>query len=101
MNDLQVPKGALILVGDGRKALFLRNKGAQTHIELTAERVLEQDDPPTREQGTDRPGRPPDPGHRPGAVELEFGRVLQPMAQAGDPADPCVGIVCGRTVYIT
>lgn len=57
MNDVQVPNGALILVGDGRKALFLRNKGAQTHIELTAERVLEQDDPPTREQGTDRPGR--------------------------------------------
>ena len=57
MNDLQVPNGALILVGDGRKALFLRNKGAQTHIELTTERVLEQDDPPTREQGTDRPGR--------------------------------------------
>ena len=57
MNDVQVPNGALILVGDGRKDLFLRNKGAQTHVELTAERVLEQDDPPTREQGTDRPGR--------------------------------------------
>ena len=57
MIDLQVPNGALVLVGDGRKALFLRNKGAPTHIELVAERVLEQDDPPTREQGTDQPGR--------------------------------------------
>jgi len=57
MIDLEVPAGALILVGDGRKALFLRNKGAPTHVELTVERVLEHPDPPTREQGTDRPGR--------------------------------------------
>jgi len=57
MIDLQVPSGALVLVGDGRKALFLRNKGAPTHIELVTERVLEQSDPPTREQGTDKPGR--------------------------------------------
>jgi len=57
MIDLQVPSGALVLVGDGRKALFLRNKGAPTHIELVTERVLEQADPPTREQGTDKPGR--------------------------------------------
>jgi protein required for attachment to host cells len=54
---LQIPAGALILVGDGRKALFLRNKGAPTHVELAVERVLEQADPPTHEQGTDRPGR--------------------------------------------
>lgn len=57
MIDLEVPAGALILVGDGRKALFLRNKGAPTHVELTVERVLEHPDSPTREQGTDRPGR--------------------------------------------
>jgi protein required for attachment to host cells len=57
MSELEIPAGALILVGDGRKALFLRNKGAPTHVELAVERVLEQDDPPTREQGTDRPGR--------------------------------------------
>ena len=57
MIELQVPAGALILVGDGRKALFLRNKGAPTHVELTVERVLEHADPPTRDQGTDRPGR--------------------------------------------
>jgi protein required for attachment to host cells len=57
MIDLQVPAGALVMVGDGRKALFLRNKGAPTHVELATERVLEHPDPPTREQGTDRPGR--------------------------------------------
>jgi len=57
MIELQIPAGALILVGDGRKALFLRNKGAPTHVELSVEQVLQQADPPTREQGTDRPGR--------------------------------------------
>jgi protein required for attachment to host cells len=57
MQDLTIPAGALVLVGDGRKALFLRNKGAATHVELVVENVLEQEDPPTHEQGSDRPGR--------------------------------------------
>jgi protein required for attachment to host cells len=57
MAELEIPAGTLILVGDGRKALFLRNRGAQTHVELVVERVLDHPDPPTREQGTDRPGR--------------------------------------------
>jgi protein required for attachment to host cells len=57
MSELQIPAGALILVGDGRKALFLRNKGAPTHVELTVEQVLQHADLRTREQGTDRPGR--------------------------------------------
>jgi protein required for attachment to host cells len=59
MKDVTVPGGALVLVGDGRKALFLRNKGTPLHIKFVTERVLEQDNPPTREQGTDRPGRKP------------------------------------------
>src|SRR3954471_7257299 len=52
-----VPHGALVLVGDGQKALFLRNKGHAHHVRLVVEQVLERDNPPTREQGTDRPGR--------------------------------------------
>jgi protein required for attachment to host cells len=57
MLELQIPAGALILVGDGRKALFLRNRGAPTHVELAVEHVFKQADPPTRDQGTDKPGR--------------------------------------------
>jgi protein required for attachment to host cells len=56
---MRIPSGALLLVGDGRKALFLRNTGDSEHVELTTEQVLERDNPPTREQGTDRPGRLP------------------------------------------
>jgi protein required for attachment to host cells len=52
-----VSHDSLILVGDGQKALFLRNRGNAQRIDLVVERIFEQDNPPTREQGTDRPGR--------------------------------------------
>jgi protein required for attachment to host cells len=52
-----IPQDTLVMVGDGRRAIFLRNKGGAGHPDLFAERVLEQNTPPTREQGTDRPGR--------------------------------------------
>ena len=52
-----VSHNSLILVGDGQKALFLRNRGTAQRLDLVVERILEQDNPATREQGTDRPGR--------------------------------------------
>jgi len=52
-----IPHKSLVLVGDGQKALFLRNRGNPRHVDLVVERILEQDNPATREQGTDRPGR--------------------------------------------
>jgi protein required for attachment to host cells len=52
-----IPNDTLVLVGDGRKALFLRNKGGAGHPELVTETVMEQVNPATRDQGTDRPGR--------------------------------------------
>lgn len=48
---------ALVLIGDGQKALFLRNKGTAHQVKLEVEQILQQDNPATREQGTDRPGR--------------------------------------------
>lgn len=55
--ELRVPHNALVLVGDGQKALFLRNKGNPRHVSLVVEQILERDNPPTRQQGSDRPGR--------------------------------------------
>jgi protein required for attachment to host cells len=52
-----IPRDTLVLVGDGRKAMFLRNKGGAGHPDLFAEQIMEQDNPPTHEQGTDKPGR--------------------------------------------
>jgi protein required for attachment to host cells len=57
MTKLQIPHEALVFVGDGQKALFLRNAGDEKFPNLKTERVIVEEDPPTREQGTDRPGR--------------------------------------------
>jgi protein required for attachment to host cells len=57
MDAMQIPANALVLVGDGKKALFLRNRGTQREINLVVERELNQENPATRDQGTDRPGR--------------------------------------------
>ena len=57
MTKLAIPHDALIFVGDGRKALFLRNAGDEKFPNLKTERVFAEENPPTHEQGTDRPGR--------------------------------------------
>ena len=57
MADVDIPNEALILVGDGEKALFLRNKGSREDIRLKVENILWHDNPASHEQGTDEPGR--------------------------------------------
>jgi protein required for attachment to host cells len=58
MPDFPIHHNALILVGDGQKALFLRNRGTPQHVELVVEEILGSAyNPATREQGSDRPGR--------------------------------------------
>ena len=51
-----IPHNALVLVADGTRALFLRNEGDALVANLKTELVLTDDNPPTHEQGTDRPG---------------------------------------------
>jgi protein required for attachment to host cells len=53
----KLPHDALVFIGDGRKALFLRNAGDADIPDLRTEQVFKEDNPPTREQGTDKPGR--------------------------------------------
>jgi len=57
MQKLKVPHDAFVIVSDGRKALFLRNVGDQRFPNLRTEQVFVDDNPPTHEQGADRPGR--------------------------------------------
>jgi protein required for attachment to host cells len=57
MSKLAIPHDTWIFIGDGQKALFLRNAGDEKFINLKAERVFAEVNPPSREQGTDRPGR--------------------------------------------
>ncbi len=55
--SLQIPHDAWVLVGDGEKALFFRNEGDTEYPNLVTIEVLNHPNPPTHEQGADRPGR--------------------------------------------
>jgi protein required for attachment to host cells len=58
MGDrINIPHDAIVFVGDGRKALFLRNAGDEKFPNLVTERVFTDDNPLTRDQGSERPGR--------------------------------------------
>jgi protein required for attachment to host cells len=90
MSKVSIPHDALIFVGDGRKALFLRNIGDEKFPNLKIERVFAEENPLTHEQGTDRPGRsyPYAGSHRTGSVgdtdwhHLEEHRFAERVAAA-------------------
>jgi protein required for attachment to host cells len=54
---LKIPHNAFVFVGDGRKALFLRNEGDEKFPNLKTESVFEDNNPPAHELGSERPGR--------------------------------------------
>ena len=54
---MSIPHNAVVFVGDGRKALFLRNAGDEKFPNLKTEQVFVDQNPATHDQGTDRPGR--------------------------------------------
>ena len=57
MTKVSIPHNGYVFVGDGRKALVLRNEGDAQYLNLKTERVFTDKNPSTHEQGTDRPGR--------------------------------------------
>lgn len=65
----KLARHARILVTDGAKALVLRNDGSAANPALKLVRAYAQDNPPSREQGTDRPGRTNDSMGRKSAME--------------------------------
>ncbi|MBY0396495.1 MAG: host attachment protein [Thermoleophilia bacterium] len=55
---LRIPHDGCVVIGDGRKALVLRNHGHPLAPDLHVEDVFHSaPNPPTREQGSDRPPR--------------------------------------------
>lgn len=58
-----------VLVTDGGKALFFVNHGGKLAPRLELAKELNLDNPRTRDQGTDRPGRYNDPMGQKSAVE--------------------------------
>lgn len=57
MNILKLKRGLWVVVADGEKALFLENRGDTQYPDLQVVQEMEQANPATREQGSDRPGR--------------------------------------------
>lgn len=57
MPDLLIRNGEWVVVCDGAKALILENAGDTKIPNLKTIRIFEQEDLPTRELGTERPGR--------------------------------------------
>lgn len=57
MSEFSVSNGAWVLVGDGRRALFFQNHGDAELLDLRVVETRIDDNPSTREQGTDKPGR--------------------------------------------
>jgi len=53
---MAIPHGALVLVADGKKLLFLRNHGDSEMLDLRTESHEERADPMDREIKTDAPG---------------------------------------------
>jgi protein required for attachment to host cells len=57
MSDLVIHHGEWVVVCDGAKALVLENAGDAKFPQLKTVETYPQDDLPTRELGTDKPGR--------------------------------------------
>jgi len=54
---IRLPHRAVVFVGDGGKALFLLNEGDGLKPRLKVQQAFEDENPPTHEQGSDKPGR--------------------------------------------
>ena len=57
MSKLKLHPGEWVVVCDGAKALVLENVGDEKFPNLKTKEVYQQEDPATREQGSDAPGR--------------------------------------------
>jgi protein required for attachment to host cells len=57
MSKISIAPDDWVVVCDGRKWLILENKGDADFLNLVTREERTGDNPPTREQGTDRPGR--------------------------------------------
>jgi len=99
-NKLKIPHDAYVFVGDGRKALFLRNDGDEKFLFLKTEQVFIDNNPPTHEQGTDPAGRTFKRAgtNQRSAVETTDWHELEEHAFAGRVAEALERVVRDRNV---
>jgi protein required for attachment to host cells len=84
---MKLANGTWVLVLDGEKYLLLRNRGDEELMDLRVIAHEEADNPPTREQAADRPGRLNDPGPGRSAVEETDWHALEKTRFALDMAE--------------
>ncbi|MDJ0931637.1 host attachment family protein [Breoghania sp.] len=89
MGSIRIAHNAWVLVGDGEKALFLKNGGEPFVPKLKVIQVLEDENSPDRDQAADAPGRQVDAlGPHVSAMEnadwhvLEKARFSKVLAEA-------------------
>ncbi|MGR3466132.1 host attachment family protein [Limimaricola sp.] len=84
----KIDNGTWVLVADGEKALILENTTDDQHPNLRVVRKEEQENPPDREQATDKAGRQADggPGQRTALAETDFHQLAKDRF-ASDLAD--------------
>lgn len=79
---------ARILVTDGARAIVLRNEGDALQPELKAVRAYAQDNPPSRNLGSDKPGRTNDSFGNRSAMEIpDWHRIAEDRFVASIAAD--------------
>jgi protein required for attachment to host cells len=88
MAECLIEHDTYVLVGDGSKALLMRNEGDGAYLNLQVEKLFEQENPPTHEQGTNPPGRFNDGlGVQRSAVEQTDWHELEETRFANDVAE--------------
>ena len=79
MTGVRLKHGVWVIVADVEKALFLKNEGDATYPNLNVVRELHEENPASREQGTDQPGRMSDgpSSHRSAVEEVDWHRIAK------------------------
>lgn len=79
MENIRLRHGIWVVVADGEKALFLRNEGDAEYPNLEVVREMAEANPPTHEQGTDRPGRLSDgpSTHRSAVADTDWHKIAK------------------------
>jgi protein required for attachment to host cells len=84
---MQMDHDAVVLVADGRKLLFFRNKGDATYPNLEAEEVKQQDNPAHLDQASDKAGQSSSTGTASGTMGENNYHELEEQRFAAQAAD--------------
>jgi protein required for attachment to host cells len=84
---MKIEHAAWVVVADSEKFQVFENHGDREVMDLRIRKYSEADNPPTREQGSDRPGRFPSPHGQSSAVVDTDWHTLQKKAAATDLAN--------------